>query len=110
MRYFKFIHIFWGNDTKFTPALVEAINDPKGNFEINDHLFVTRYQSLYDYLSGYKNIILDTSKDHILNKYAPLCDCLFCHGLPSNREVFSVKSKYKRKIIARNWGDRKSVV
>jgi hypothetical protein len=109
MNHYKFIHIFWGKDTKFTPELVKAINDPEGHFVIEDHLFVTCHQSLFDYLSHFNNVVLDISNDCMLNKYAPYCDCLFCHGLPSNRELLKLKRQYKKKIIVRNWGGNKTI-
>lgn len=106
---YKFIHIFWGEDLKFTPNFVETINDPEAGFDVNEHLFVSRGPKLYAVLKKYNNVIIDTTSSIMINKYAPQCQALILHGLPSVREILFSKNKYKRKTICRSWGGNRII-
>lgn len=110
MEYYKYVHLIWSEETKFAPRVVAMINDPEAGFYKAEHLFVTPYQSMYDFLSGYDNIVLDTSGDNLFNKYGPHCSFIFSHGNGDLRTIFTAKRKYTKKTIWRNYGGNRTVM
>lgn len=104
MKKYKYIHLLWGNDVKFSRPLVNMINSTPGSFNPSDHLFITPFEDVEEKLSSYKNVVLDKSaKDaRIINKYADDCEWIISHGLPG--APFMVKRKYFNKIVWRTWG------
>ena len=108
MKHYKYIHFFWRDDLKFTPRVVEMVNNPEYGFSSKEHLFVTPYKDVYEALAGYDNVVLWNAQDphsaQMVNYYAPYGDWLFLHSIPGWRIVFNIKKKYKKKIIWRTWG------
>lgn len=45
--YYKYIHLMYGHDTKFSKLLLDFISNPENGFEIDQHLFVTPYKKCF---------------------------------------------------------------
>ena len=53
LRHYKYIHIFWHDDLKFSTRIVQMINDQSNGFTVADHLFVTPYLRVYNALKDF---------------------------------------------------------
>ena len=108
MKHFTYIHIFWHDDLKFNPRIVEMINDVSNGFCGEEHLFVTPFPRVFDALKDYKNVVLFETDDpysaEIVNRYAPYCDWMFVNCMPDWLNTLKIKRKYHSKIIWRTWG------
>ena len=104
MRKFKYVHILWRNDEKFNVKIVRFINELDSEFNSKDHLFVTPHQKVYDAIKMYNNTLLDTDKEYLTNKYAPLCNWVISHAVISFMDIFKIKRKYLKKVLYRYWG------
>lgn len=104
MKKFKYVHILWRNDEKFNIRIVRFINEITSEFNSKDHLFVTPHQKVYDAIKMYDNTLLDTDKEYLTNKYAPLCDWVISHAVISFIDIFKIKRKYLKKVLYRYWG------
>lgn len=107
-EYYRFIHIFWYDDLKFSTRIVQMINDLSNGFQPEKHLFVTPYSRVYDALKEYKNVVLFKTSNprsaDIVNHFAPHADWIFINCLSVWNETLRIKWKYQPKIIWRTWG------
>lgn len=103
---YKYIHFLWGYDTKFSGPLVNMINNTPQYFKVEEHLFITPFESVKKSFSSYNNVILDCngSAADLINKYGGACDWIISHDLIDVRNCLRVKRKYLKKIIWRTWG------
>lgn len=102
--YFKYIHLLYGHDTKFSKPLLELIADPQNGFDVAQHLFVTPYKNVYDELKQYQNIILDDSGKNLYIKYYKHCQLMISHSGENIYRLLMTPSKVKKKIVYRYWG------
>lgn len=100
----KYIHIIYRNEVKFSTRIVEFINNKEFDFQAKDHLFVTPHKDVYEAVKNYKNVVLDETKENLINKYAPLCRWIICHSFYDFKDIFKIKRKYLKKILFRYWG------
>lgn len=102
----KYIHILPSNELKFNKPLYRLLCDPQNDLYASDHLFITTFPYVYQSLKdcGYDRIILDNSGEHLINKYAPLCQLLICQNFPSPVDTLKIRPKYYSKIVFRTWG------
>ncbi len=100
----KYVHIIYRNEVKFSHSLVSFINEPSIGLSPEQHMFITPHKMVYEELKSYGNVVLDTSKGCLINKYAPLCDWIICHSFYDFKDVFKIKHKYLKKILFRYWG------
>ena len=63
MENFKYIHLLLGYDAKFSGPLVETFYKNHDIFRLEEHLFITPYESVKDSLSDYPNLVLDDESD-----------------------------------------------
>lgn len=108
MKHYRYIHIFWHDDLKFSTRIVKMLNEESNSFQIEDHLMVTPYADVYEALKGYKNVMLfktDTpGSADIVNKLGPYADWIFINCLTDWKNTLKIKKKYQSKIIWRTWG------
>ena len=106
MKRFKYIHLLWGEDVKFSGPLINMFIESPEVFVHSDHLFVTPYEDVKKKLPDINNIVLekDGTKAEIINKYAEKCDWLISHDLVDVRNCLRIKRKYFHKIVWRTWG------
>ena len=107
MKKYKFIHIIWANEFKFSRPLIELFNKYKDVLHSEEHLFVTMHKKVYQELGKNENFILDDSNCNLFNKYAPMADYIISHDFPGKKIVFGTKRKYQKKIVYRYWGGRR---
>ncbi len=108
MRHYKYIHIFWHDDLKFSTRIVQMINDQSNGFTVADHLFVTPYLRVYNALKDHENVVYYQTSDprsaDIVNKFAPYADWIFLNSLSDWLNTLRIKRKYQPRIIWRTWG------
>ncbi len=106
MKHYKYIHLLWGNDVKFSGPLINMFISSSDVFPSSDHLFVTPYESVIRELPKASNIILDQdgTRSALINKYAESCDWIISHGLPDVVNTLKIKRKNLKKIVWRTWG------
>ncbi len=104
MKKYKYIHIFFVPETKFSTACVRNINDNENGFVVSEHLFITPHKKVYEAISGFENVEFTESKSVIslINRYAPKCDYIIAHSLP--RGELLINPWYYKKIVWRTWG------
>ncbi len=102
----KYLHILWHNELKFNRQIVELIHNEPQAFDINEHYFITPHKAVFDALSNYSNVILDTSgRKNLINEYGKCADWIFVHALNCGYLPFVfTKNKYLRKTVWRTWG------
>lgn len=100
----KYIHLIYRNEVKFSNSLVNFINEPSVGFEREQHIFITPHKKVYDELKSYGNVFLDTDSKCLVNKYAPRCKWIICHGYFKLSDILLIKDKYLKKVIYRYWG------
>lgn len=100
----KYVHIIYRNEEKFSSRVVRFINNPETGIDSKLHLFVTPHKKVYNSVKEFENVILDESKENLINKYAPQCKWIISHDFLDVKDVFKVKRKYLKKIIYRYWG------
>lgn len=100
----KYIHLISHNEPKFSARLVNFINSPALDLQREQHLFVTPHKAVYEVIKEYDNVILDTENTFLVNKYAPLCKWIICHGEYKVWDLYKIKEKYLKKVIYRYWG------
>ncbi|MBE7032639.1 MAG: hypothetical protein E7406_00240 [Ruminococcaceae bacterium] len=100
----KYVHIIFRNEVKFGTRVVKFINDMKEHFDSSEHLFVTPHMVAYEAVKEYDNVILDEEDTNLINKYAPMCRWVICHGHFKASDMFKIKNKYLDKVIYRFWG------
>lgn len=103
---YKYIHFLWGYDTKFSGPLVNMINNTPQFFKVEEHLFITPFESVKNAFSSYNNVILDSkgSASHLINKYGDSCDWIISHGLIGTFDTLRIKRRLFKNIIWRTWG------
>lgn len=107
MKRFKYIHILWSDETKFTGPLVHKFNDSSLGLPLNESLFVARDQRVFNELKDYSNVVYDGEKCNVFNKYGPRCRWIFSHGYPKTWEYLFVRPNNKKKVVWRYWGGRR---
>lgn len=100
----KYVHIIFRNEIKFGTRVVKFINDLKEHFDSSEHLFVTPHKVAYEAVKEYDNVILDEEDTNLINKYAPMCHWVICHGHFKASDIFKTKNKYLDKVLYRFWG------
>ncbi|MPM73824.1 TDP-N-acetylfucosamine:lipid II N-acetylfucosaminyltransferase [bioreactor metagenome] len=104
---YKYIHLVWHNELKFSCRLIELINDPDNGLMPSEHLFITPHKEVFEAFNAYDNVRLVAAKGKAastINEYAPLCDWMFIHSMCSPLEGLKIKNSYLPKIIWRTWG------
>lgn len=107
---YKYVHIFQCQTMSFNLNLVELLCDPNNDFNIDDQLFVTRFQPLYEAVKNKCHIkyyeISHPDDVDVVNRYGDCAEWLIVHSFPRDisRLIFQVKKEYLRKIIWRTWG------
>ena len=100
----KYIHLIGHNEPKFSSRVVKFINDPSTGIDSGEHLFVVPFKEVYEIVKEYDNVILDTESPFLVNKYAPQCKWLICHGEHKVWDLYKIKNRYLGKVIYRYWG------
>ena len=107
-KHFKYAHLIWGDELKFSTRLVELLCDPANELRGEDTLFVTPYSQVYDALKDKGNIELveyENKRDgRIVNYCGERADWIFIHNICSPLEGLKIKKKYLGRIIWRTWG------
>lgn len=108
MNQYLFVHIFWLDEIKFSPSLIQYINDPENGFDVSQHFFVLVSPKVYE-MCRYDNVVLDDQFQNdrcanLINKYAERAEALIVHSLCDPIELLKIKSKYLSKIVWRSWG------
>ena len=96
---YKYIHLLYGHDTKFSKSLIALINDKRNDFVASDHLFVTPFQNVYEELKDFGNIILDCSNKNLYRKYYKQCLLIISHGGEKTLRLLLTPKKIKKKIV-----------
>lgn len=102
--YYKYIHLMYGHDTKFSKLLLDFIMNPENGFETSQHLFVTPYKNVYEDLKCYKNVILDKSGKNLYKTYYKHCHLIISHSSEELYRILLTSRKIKNKIVYRYWG------
>ena len=102
--HYKFIHIFWANELKFSIPCLEMINE---SFDSSEHAFVTNKLELYNAISNYNNVFY-INKKNLFNAIGNKCDWIISHDFPSFGISITTKKRYKKKIVFRYWGGRRT--
>lgn len=100
----KYIHLIYHNEPKFSSRVIKFINDSSTRINAKEHLFVVPYKEVYEVVKEYENVILDMEDVFLVNKYAPLCNWIICHGIDRVWNLYKIKNKYLKKVIYRYWG------
>lgn len=101
---YRYLHILWYDDVKFYKNMVEMFNIEKEWFRMEDHLFITPFDSVYNNLKEYKNV-KKVSEKNMLRIYGKQAEWIFLHPLSlKRRQVIRIPKKIARKIIWRTWG------
>lgn len=105
---YKYIHFFMVNETIYSIRTIKMINDLTNGFNLDEHLFVTAHQELYDKIHEYPNTELVRVENPIsadvINNYIDRGEWFILHSLPPVEEVFKINPKLWKKIIWRTWG------
>ena len=107
MKKYKYIHLFWFNELKFSGSIVRMINNIDNGFNLDDHLFVTFFEEVYSELNNYPNVLLVEKQPEadVLKTFEPWCDRLFSHGLTESKfQSLMIRRKIIQKVIWRTWG------
>lgn len=102
--YYKYIHLMYGHDTKFSKLFLEFFSNPENGFEISQHLFVTPYQNVFDELKHYSNVIVDKSGKNLYKVYYKHCSLIISHSSEPLYRILFTSKKIKKKIVYRYWG------
>lgn len=123
LKKYKFVHLFIADDIKFNPRVLEMLANKENGFELENHLFVTPFERVYDVFEAMKrdssglNIEFFKSRNspkictdiRIVSYYAPYCDWIILHAIfPVSKTIF-IKKKYCKRIIWRSWGSNVGV-
>lgn len=103
----KYVHLFNYISFGFTAGAIGILSSDDYAFDISEHLFVVRSESLLSQLQANfpsANVICDSDKKSLINKYAQKYQWIFVHGFMSLNEILFVQKKYLHKIIWRTWG------
>ncbi len=100
----KFVHIIFRNEVKFGTRVVKFLNEQEEYFDSSQHLFVTPHKLAYEAVKEYSNVVLDEENVNLINKYAPMCKWIICHGHFNAGDILNIKNKYLHKVIYRYWG------
>ncbi len=106
MQKVKYLHIIWHPDLKFIPKLIKMINEEKGYFNSEEHLFITPHERVYNELKGlYKIYLAGNEKENLINKYGKYGEWIFVHAINCSKlKVSLTKNKYAKRVIWRTWG------
>ena len=107
MKRFRYIHLIWADEMKFSRPLVEMFRDNRNLLKSDEHAFVTPHRDICDALKPEGNVYLDESGENLFNKYAPLCSYVISHDFPSKKIVFGIRRRYRNRIVYRYWGGRR---
>ena len=102
--YYKYIHLMYGHDTKFSKLLLDFISNPENGFEIDQHLFVTPYKNVFDDLKQYSNVLLDESNKNLYKVYYKHCHLIISHSGEELYRILLTPKKIKNKVVYRYWG------
>lgn len=100
----KYIHIIYRNEAKFSTRVVDFLNNSATGLDPSQHLFVTPHKNVFEVVTNYDNVLLDTGEENLINKYAPQCDWIICHSFINFKDAFKIERKYLKKILFRYWG------
>lgn len=102
--YYKYIHLMYGHDTKFTKPLLELFSNKQNGFDMKEHLFVTPYENVFNELSVYSNVVLDMSGKNLYRKYYSHCQLMISHSSDTLKRLLMTPKKVKKRIVYRYWG------
>lgn len=101
---YKYIHIMYAHDDKFVGPLIRSFNEEPEKYRLNENLFVTPFENVYEKIKKYKNVILDSSKCNLYKKYSGQCTLIISHGMSSFAQMLTTSKSVKNKILYRYWG------
>ena len=106
MKHYRYIHFLWANELKFNEPLVKMFTKLENGFDMDEVLFVTPNQYVFDSLSNFGHFVLEKGRtaSEIINEYANYCDWFFSHGIPNKIETLKIKRRFFKKAIWRTWG------
>jgi hypothetical protein len=106
--YYKYIHLFWVKENKFSLRIIDAINDPNNGFDPKEHAFIINDFDLYEQTKAYDNIFLFENglgkNAKTVNYYGNFCDYLVLHSGLDFYQIFRIRLRIAKKIIWRTWG------
>lgn len=102
--HFKYSHIFWANEVKFNLPLLTMIED---SFDIREHCFITNNAELFEKIKRHQNVFF-VDKKNLFNAIGDYCDWIISHDFPSFKISLTTKIKFKKKIVFRYWGGRRT--
>ena len=103
----KIIHLFFGNGTTFLDSIIEMVLQNKDVFNVEETLFVTTSQDIYELNKARVNIEIAkySAKDfRIVKYYAKRCDRLIVHGFTNPLQALVLNKKMCSRIVWRSWG------
>ena len=101
----RYIHIIGHNEPKFSSRVIKFINDCSTNINSEEHLFIVPYENVYEVVKEFKNVVFDKGNTSFLvNKYAPFCKWIVCHGEKKVWDLYKIKNKHLKKVVYRYWG------
>ena len=105
---YKFVHLFLASNMGCNKNLIEMFCDKDNGFDINNFLFVTACNELYNLEKAKCNIELyenpKNSSIHMVNAYGERGEWIFVHSLPFGWNYNQIEAKYYSKILWRTWG------
>ncbi len=108
VMYYKYIHLFWVNEKKFSFRIIDAINDFNNGFNSNEHAFIINNLELYEQTKTYDNVFLFEEgfgkSAKTVNYYGMFCDYLVLHSGLDFYQIFRIRSRIAKKVIWRTWG------
>lgn len=105
--YYKYIHLLYGHDTKFSKLLIRIITNPQNGFIVDEHLFITMYQNVYNELKSFGNVVYDDSGKNLYVRYYKHCHLMISHSSDKLSDILFTPRKVKQKIVYRYWGGLK---
>lgn len=105
-RYYKYIHIFYGHDSKFSSNIVELFKSTSDGFNFEEHFFVVAHKEPYEDLIKItnSNIILDDSGENLYKKYYRHCKWIFSYGCATPIQVLCTPKHILKRILYRYGG------
>ena len=106
--YYKYIHLFWVKEKKFSLRIIDAINDHNNQFDFKEHAFVISDRELYEQIKAYGNVFLFEDgfgkNAKTVNYYGKFCDYLVLHSGLDFYQIFRIRTNIAKKVIWRTWG------
>lgn len=106
MKKYRYAHLFFVDELKFSTRLIEMIQNPENGFKPEEYIFATPHEAVYNALSGICNIELYDKKQvsSMINAYAQKAEWVFLHSVPPLYKRIFIKPKYLKQILWRTWG------